>query len=85
MTLHSLLYLIICVLPWLSKEDSGVVSCCILHSLEFRVFVHLDWVSSKARVLSLPFYVTYKGEGREIRDFFKCICAIVSATCKFRI
>lgn len=40
--LCSLLYPIICELLWLHGKDRGVVSCWVVHGLEFRVFLLLD-------------------------------------------
>lgn len=51
----SFFYLWIAMPSW-----SGIVCSCVVHSLEFRIFILLDHLPNKDRKASLPCYLTKK-------------------------
>lgn len=65
-------------------KESEVVSCCLLQTLEFRVFHLLDCFLPKAKELSLLCYLTWEETGW-IDSFSKVISTKVNATVYARI
>lgn len=76
------LFFRICELPWCLWKHSGLVSCFLLHGLEFRIYFLLYWLPPKARGLSLPCYLSHSlgRENRWIHAFPRSIHTKVDIT-----
>lgn len=66
----------------LGENLSIVVSCCLLHVLDFKVFFLLNRLPSKARDPNLTCYLDYskRGEKKRIQAFLGSISAEVNDT-----
>lgn len=84
MVLHSFLFFIICEFSLFLQKDSRVTSSCHLYSLEFRVLLIFDALTSKAKEPSLSCYLTHSSpamkEKRQIHAFTKGISMKVNVT-----
>lgn len=73
-------FFIICKLPYFLGKDNVVVSHGLLHGSECQSFHFLDWMPHKAKVSSLPCYITHSGQKRWINALFKAINVKINAT-----
>lgn len=54
-----LFFFIICKLPCLLVKNSRVILRCLLHNLEFSIFLLLDWLLPKSSNPRLSWYLTH--------------------------
>lgn len=66
MVLQRFVFFVVSELPSLLGKDSAVVSHCFLYNSEFKAFLHLDWLPSKAREPTIFFYLIHSLKREEM-------------------